>query len=110
MQIIVKIIGYIALAFAAYRGIKIGYNVWQDSIHSEANSDGNPNVVQLVIYCCVFTFLIWFAIMIPVYIFYQIWWLALIVGGIFFAIYRVIKNKKSGSGSENDDKGSTDNE
>ena len=24
--------------------------------------------------------------------------------------YRVIKNKKSGSGSENDDKGSTDNE
>lgn len=102
MQFIVKIIGYIALVPAAIKGFRIGYRIWEDSVHSEANDVGNPNFVQLLIYGGMFTFFIWLAIIIPVYIFYKIWWLAFIVGGVIFFIYKKVKDKKSGSSdSEN---------
>lgn len=96
MQFLVKIISYIVLVPALVKGCSIGYNMWKDSIHSSANSVGNPNVVQLVIYCGVFTFLIWLAIMIPIYILFKIWWLALIVGAVIYFVYKALQDKKTG--------------
>lgn len=100
MEFIIKIISYIVLVPALVKGCSIGYNMWKDSVHSLSNSAGNPNLVQLVIYCGLFTFLIWLAVMLPVYIFFKIWWLALIVGAVIFFIYKAIKNKKTDTGEE----------
>lgn len=78
MQMILKIIGYIALVPALVKGCSIGFKMWNDS--------EDFNIVQLVLCCGVFTFLTWLVIMIPIYIFYRIWWLALIVGIVIFLI------------------------
>lgn len=90
MNFIASIIGYIVLVPAAYKGISSGYKYWNNSIYSV---EGNVNLVQLVIYCVAFTFLYYILFMIPVYIFFKIWWVALIVGGIIFFVYKLIKNK-----------------
>lgn len=88
MEFIVKIISYIVFVPALAKGCSIGYNAWKDS-------EENPNVVQLVIYCGFFTFLIWLAVMLPIYLFFKIWWLAFIVGVVIFFIYKAIQHKET---------------
>ena len=88
IQLIMTVLGYVALFFALVKGCKMGYEHWQESVYSVP---GFTNLVQLLIYCGTFSFLIWLAIMLPIYLLFKVWWLALIVGGIILYVYNTKK-------------------
>lgn len=92
MQIIMTLLGYAVLIFAVIKGCSLGYGHWKESIYS---IPGNTNMVYLLIYCGTFSFLIWLAVMLPIYLLFKIWWLALIVGGIIFFIYKKSKEDEN---------------